>query len=143
MVTLERIDDRDISEDHARLKVFAQQVAALGSHRRCNHWSVAPGQLVAVLEIPGLLEKTSVLNDRLPAEQTLHILTGVSAFHARLEFLRHRHIELLEHLDTDAAVTAGPELTKPSFNLFLLHWVRGVAPVHSGRSRPRTLYRSY
>ena len=36
MVTLERIDDRYISEDHAILKVFAQQVAALGSHRRRN-----------------------------------------------------------------------------------------------------------
>ena len=38
MVTLERIDDRNIAEDHAILKVFAQQVAALGSHRRRNHW---------------------------------------------------------------------------------------------------------
>ena len=34
MVTVERIDDRYISEDHGILKVFAQQVAALGSHRR-------------------------------------------------------------------------------------------------------------
>ena len=130
MVTLEPIDDRDIAEDHAILKVFAEQVAALGPHCRRNHWSVPPRQLVAVLEIPGFLEKTSVLHLRLPAEQTPHILTGVSARHARLEFLRHRHMELLEHLDTHAAVAAGSELTKPPFSLLLLHSVRGVAPVH-------------
>ncbi len=75
MVTLERIDDRDISEDHAILKVFAQQVAALGSLRRRNHSSIPPSQMVAILESPGFLEKTSLLNDRLPAAPTPHLLT--------------------------------------------------------------------
>ena len=74
VVTIERIDDRDIAKDHASLKVFAQQIAALGSHRRCHHGSIPPGQLKPVLESPGCFEKMGSVPSFVEKEKRRNLL---------------------------------------------------------------------